>query len=38
VAVTHVVFAGLDGHRSVALVEDVLTEDVLIAEHLSRAP
>ena len=38
VAVTHVVFAGLDGHRSVAVVEDVLAEDVLIAEHLDGRP
>jgi DMSO/TMAO reductase YedYZ molybdopterin-dependent catalytic subunit len=38
VTVTHVVFAGLDGHRSVAMVEDVLAEDVLIAEHLDGRP
>jgi DMSO/TMAO reductase YedYZ molybdopterin-dependent catalytic subunit len=38
VAVTHVVFAGLDGHRSVAVIEDVLAEDVLIAEHLDGRP
>jgi DMSO/TMAO reductase YedYZ molybdopterin-dependent catalytic subunit len=38
VAVTHLVFAGLDGHRSVALVEDVLAEDVLLAEHLDGRP
>jgi DMSO/TMAO reductase YedYZ molybdopterin-dependent catalytic subunit len=38
IAVTHLAFAGLDGHRSVAAVEDVLAEDVLIAEHLERRP
>jgi DMSO/TMAO reductase YedYZ molybdopterin-dependent catalytic subunit len=38
VAVTHLAFAGLDGHRSVALVEDVLAEEVLIAEHLDGRP
>jgi DMSO/TMAO reductase YedYZ molybdopterin-dependent catalytic subunit len=38
VEVTHLVFTGLDGHRSVALVEDVLAEDVLIAEHLNGRP
>ena len=32
--VTHVVFGGLDGYRSVASIEDALAEDVLIAEHL----
>ena len=38
VTVTHVAFAGLDGHRSVALIEDVLADDVLIAEHLDGRP
>ena len=38
VAVTHLVFAGLDGHRSVAVVEDVLAADVLIAEQLDGRP
>jgi DMSO/TMAO reductase YedYZ molybdopterin-dependent catalytic subunit len=37
-AVTHVVFEGLDGHRSVAAIEDVLADDVLIAEHLDGRP
>jgi DMSO/TMAO reductase YedYZ molybdopterin-dependent catalytic subunit len=32
--VTHLVFGGLDGYRSVASIEDALAEDVLIAEHL----
>ncbi len=36
--VTHVVFAGLDGHRSVVTIEDALTDDVLIAEHLDGRP
>jgi DMSO/TMAO reductase YedYZ molybdopterin-dependent catalytic subunit len=38
VTATHVVFAGLDGHRSVAVLEDVLAEDVLLAEHLDGRP
>jgi DMSO/TMAO reductase YedYZ molybdopterin-dependent catalytic subunit len=38
VAVTHLGFAGLDGYRSVAVLEDVLSEDVLIAEHLDGSP
>lgn len=33
-SITHVVFAGLDGFRSVAAIEDALAGDVLIAEHL----
>lgn len=36
--VTHVVFEGLDGHRSVATVEDALNDDVLIAENLDGRP
>jgi len=36
--VTHVVFAGLDGHSSVVTIEDALNDDVLIAEHLDRQP
>ena len=36
--VTHVVFRGLDGFRSVLTVEDALGEDVLIAEHLDGRP
>ncbi len=36
--VTHLVFAGLDGYRSVMTVEDALAEDVLIAERLDRRP
>ena len=37
-AVTHVKFVGLDGHWSVALLEDVLHDDVLLAEHLDGQP
>jgi DMSO/TMAO reductase YedYZ molybdopterin-dependent catalytic subunit len=37
-AITHVGFAGLDGYRSVAEIEDVLAEDVLIAEQLNGRP
>jgi DMSO/TMAO reductase YedYZ molybdopterin-dependent catalytic subunit len=38
VAVTHVGFAGLDGYRSVTVVDDVLGEDVLIADRLDGRP
>ncbi|MBA2765190.1 MAG: molybdopterin-dependent oxidoreductase [Thermoleophilaceae bacterium] len=37
-SVTHVVFGGLDDHRSVMSMEDALEEDVLIAEHLDGRP
>ncbi|HXH57341.1 molybdopterin-dependent oxidoreductase [Iamia sp.] len=37
-SVTHLVFGGLDGHRSVVSIEDALTEDVLIAERLDGRP
>jgi DMSO/TMAO reductase YedYZ molybdopterin-dependent catalytic subunit len=36
--VTHVVFGGLDGYRSVVSIEDALAEDVLIAERLDGRP
>lgn len=36
--ITHLVFEGLDGYRSIVTVEDALAEDVLIAEHLNGAP
>jgi DMSO/TMAO reductase YedYZ molybdopterin-dependent catalytic subunit len=36
--VTHVGFVGLDGYRSLAVLEDVLAADVLIAEHLDGRP
>lgn len=37
-AVTHVVFGGLDGHRSVVTIEDAMTGDLLIAERLDGSP
>ena len=37
-SVTHVAFGGLDGYRSVALIEDALAGDVLIAEQLDGRP
>jgi DMSO/TMAO reductase YedYZ molybdopterin-dependent catalytic subunit len=36
--ITHVVFGGLDGYRSVVAIEDALAEDVLIAEQLVGRP
>ncbi|MBA3310253.1 MAG: molybdopterin-dependent oxidoreductase [Nocardioidaceae bacterium] len=36
--VTHVVFRGLDGWRSVVSIEDALADDVLIAERLDGRP
>ncbi|MDD7940288.1 molybdopterin-dependent oxidoreductase [Actinomycetospora lutea] len=36
--VTHVVFGGLDGHRSVVTIEDALAGDVLLAENLDGRP
>jgi DMSO/TMAO reductase YedYZ molybdopterin-dependent catalytic subunit len=33
-SVTHVVFGGLDGYRSVVSIDDALADDVLIAERL----
>lgn len=37
-SVTHVVFGGLDGYRSVVSIADALEEDVLIAERLEDRP
>lgn len=37
-SVTHVAFGGLDGYRSVVLIEDALADDVLIAEQLDGRP
>lgn len=37
-AITHFVFAGLDGYRCAVATEDVLTENVLIAHSLDRRP
>lgn len=36
--VTHLAFAGLDGHRSIVELQDALGEDVLLADHLDGAP
>jgi DMSO/TMAO reductase YedYZ molybdopterin-dependent catalytic subunit len=36
--VTHVVFEGLDGYRSIVLAEDALSDDVLIADRLAGQP
>ena len=36
--IDHVVFEGLDGYRSVATIEDVLNDDVLLAENLDGRP
>ncbi|HYF46789.1 MAG TPA: molybdopterin-dependent oxidoreductase, partial [Acidimicrobiales bacterium] len=38
VTITHVVFEGLDGYRSTALLEDVLGEDVLLSDRLDGGP
>ena len=37
-SVTHLVFGGLDGYRSVVRIEDALAADVLIAERLDGRP
>jgi DMSO/TMAO reductase YedYZ molybdopterin-dependent catalytic subunit len=37
-SITHVVFAGLDGYRSVVAIQDALADDVLIADHLDGRP
>lgn len=36
--ISHIRFAGADGHVAVALLEDVLAEDVLLADHLDGQP
>jgi hypothetical protein len=36
--VTHVVFEGADGFRTVYLLDDALSDDVLLADHLDGAP
>jgi len=38
VCISHVVFEGLDGYRSIVLIEDALRDDVLLAEHLGGRP
>jgi DMSO/TMAO reductase YedYZ molybdopterin-dependent catalytic subunit len=37
-AVTHVIFGGLDGYRSIVSIGDALADDVLIAEQLGGRP
>jgi len=37
-SVTHVLFGGLDGYRSVVLIEDALADGVLIADRLDGCP
>lgn len=37
-SVTHVVFCGLDGWRSIVTIQDALADDVLIAQHLDGRP
>ena len=37
-AITHVIFEGLDGYRSVVLLEDALADDVIIADSLDGRP
>jgi DMSO/TMAO reductase YedYZ molybdopterin-dependent catalytic subunit len=37
-SITHVVFGGLDGYRSIVSIEDALAEDVLIAQRLDGRP
>jgi DMSO/TMAO reductase YedYZ molybdopterin-dependent catalytic subunit len=36
--ISHVVFGGLDGYRSVVTIEDALADDVLIADRLDGRP
>jgi DMSO/TMAO reductase YedYZ molybdopterin-dependent catalytic subunit len=38
VQLTHLVFAGLDGYRSIVTLEDALADNVLVAEHLNGHP
>ena len=37
-SITHLVFEGLDGYRSLVSIDDALADDVLIAEHLNGRP
>ena len=37
-SVTHAVFEGLDGYRSIVLLEDALRDDVILADHLNGRP
>jgi DMSO/TMAO reductase YedYZ molybdopterin-dependent catalytic subunit len=36
--ITHISFRGLDGYRSIVMIEDALADDVLIAEQLDGRP
>jgi DMSO/TMAO reductase YedYZ molybdopterin-dependent catalytic subunit len=36
--ITHLAFAGLDGYRSIVLIEDALADDVLLADRLDGQP
>ncbi|WP_063005485.1 molybdopterin-dependent oxidoreductase [Nocardia salmonicida] len=38
ISISHVVFEGLDGFQSIALLEDALADDVLIADRLDGQP
>jgi DMSO/TMAO reductase YedYZ molybdopterin-dependent catalytic subunit len=38
VPITHLVFAGLDGYRSIVMLEDALADNVLVAERLNGHP
>ena len=38
ISISHVVFEGLDGFQSIALIEDALADDVLIADRLDGQP
>lgn len=38
VQITHLVFAGLDGYRSIVMLEDALADNVLVAERLNGHP
>ncbi|MFI9504482.1 molybdopterin-dependent oxidoreductase [Nocardia sp. NPDC052566] len=37
-SISHVVFEGLDGYRSIAILEDAMASDVLIADRLDGRP
>ncbi|MGH3481095.1 MAG: molybdopterin-dependent oxidoreductase [Nocardioidaceae bacterium] len=37
-SITHAVFGGLDGFRSIVMIQDALAPDVLLAEHLNGEP
>lgn len=38
IAITHLVFEGLDGHRSIVTIEDALDDEVMIADRLDGVP